>query len=72
MHGADRDEAAPVGTEADLLGAAGRDPDTLQHDPVLRATVMELQRKASAGRNDDLLDEKAIAGMEDRVASPGP
>jgi hypothetical protein len=63
MHATDRDEAGPVGAEGHVFGAAGGDPDTIQHDPVLRAAAMELQREAAAGRNDDLLDEKAVAGV---------
>src|SRR3954453_8170576 len=59
---------------ADLqhLVAAGHPPPAADHDPVLGAVVVELEREDRPRLDGDPLDREALARVEDLPATPGP
>src|SRR3954453_16270965 len=59
---------------ADLqhLVAAGHPPPAADHDPVLGAVVVELEREHGTRLDGDPLDREALTRVEDLPAAPGP
>ncbi len=70
MHGGDRDVGRLVLGEQEGLVVAGHLGGPGNHDPVLGAVVVHLQREARAGLHGDVLDLEAAAHVHRVVGAP--
>lgn len=66
------DEGGFVGVEEKLALAVLHQRHAADHDPVLAAMVVHLQRQRSLGAHHDALDLEAAAFLEHGVGAPGP